>query len=148
MVDDAIYWVDIIELGTRLQDHFGLTVREHPYFDVVDGVHAANSYHYTGEAIDVQDWRDDVLKGVHWRERTRHFKDVLTGIGAEVYGPGDPGHDTHVHLAAEQGLFQFNPCQFHIIFCSATDGQRFTFSRKDQRRALKDLFTLQQSCRI
>jgi hypothetical protein len=146
MLDHSPYSVDIIELGDRLQDHFGLTIREHPHFDVVDDVHSTNSYHYTGEAIDVQDWREDHLEGVHWTERTRHLKDLLTGIGAEVYGPGDPGHDTHVHLAADQGIFHFNACQFHIIFCSDVDGQRFTFSGQDQRRALRDQFSHLPTC--
>ncbi|RPF83062.1 MAG: hypothetical protein CBB80_005650 [Synechococcus sp. TMED20] len=109
-------------------------------------MHSTNSYHYTGEAIDVQDWREDHLEGVHWTERTRHLKDLLTGIGAEVYGPGDPGHDTHVHLAADQGIFHFNACQFHIIFCSDVDGERFTFSGQDQRRALRDQFSQLPTC--
>ena len=146
MLEHSLYSVDIIELGHRLQDHFGLTIREHPHFDVVDDVHSVNSYHYTGEAIDVQDWREDHLEGVHWTERTRHLKDLLTGIGSEVYGPGDPGHDTHVHLAADQGIFHFNACQFHIIFCSDVDGERFTFSGQDQRRALKDQFSQLPTC--
>ena len=146
MLEQSTYSVDIIELGVRLRDPFGLTLREHPYVDVVDDVHSANSYHYSGEAIDVKDWRDDHLKGVHWTERTRALKDFLTGIGAEVYGPGDPGHDTHVHLAADQGIFHFNACQFHIIFCSESDGERFTFSGKDQRRALKKQFAQMPPC--
>ena len=97
-------------------------------------MHAPNSYHYFGEAIDVQDWREDVLNGVHWTQRTRNLKDLLTGIGAEVFGPGDPGHDTHLHLAAKQGIFQLNACQFHVVFCGESDGRSSTFSLKEQRK--------------
>ena len=133
------YIVPIIELGERLKDHFGLTIREHPHFDPVDPIHAPNSYHYYGEAIDVQDWRDDVLNGVHWKERTQNLKDFLTGIGPEVFGPGDPGHDTHVHLAAENGLFHMDPCQFHVIFCNDEDGKSFTFSQQDRWKSFEKM---------
>ena len=57
----------IVALGERLRDNFGLTIREHDHFDPVDSVHAPNSYHYHGEAMDVQDWRDDNIDGVDWR---------------------------------------------------------------------------------
>lgn len=132
------YLIPIIELGERLQNHFGLTIREHPHFDVVDRVHAPNSYHYFGEAIDVQDWRDDVLKGIHWKKRTRFLKDTLTGIGPEVFGPGDDGHDSHVHLAAEDGIFQLNPCQFHILFCGDREGRSYTFGPRVNDRTLRN----------
>lgn len=146
MFETDLYSVSIIELGERFRDHFGLTIREHPHFDVVDGMHAPNSYHHFGEAIDVQDWRDDVLNGVHWTERTRNLKDLLTGIGAEVFGPGDPGHDTHLHLAANQGIFQLNACQFHVVFCGENDGLSSTFSLKERRKTLKAAFTSAPSC--
>jgi hypothetical protein len=42
----------IIQLG-RLAQQMGLRVGENPHFGGVDPVHAPNSYHYKGEAIDV-----------------------------------------------------------------------------------------------
>ena len=69
------YHIPIIALGeSRLRDNFGLTIREHEHFDPVDNVHAPNSYHYHGEAIDVQDWRDDVIDGVWMEEPYRELR--------------------------------------------------------------------------
>ena len=70
--------------GERLRDNFGLTIREHEHFDPVDPVHSPNSYHYHGEAIDVQDWRDDVIDGVGWKDRTSNLRNLLRGSGPEA----------------------------------------------------------------
>ncbi len=70
--DDGLYHIPIVDLGKRLRDNFGLRIREHEYFDPVDDVHAPNSYHNYGYAIDVQDWRPDVINGVDWRTRTKN----------------------------------------------------------------------------
>jgi hypothetical protein len=42
----------VVELG-RLAQQMGLSVGENPHFGTVHRVHAPNSYHYKGEAIDV-----------------------------------------------------------------------------------------------
>ena len=102
---DGFYHVPIIDLGTRLRDNFGLTIKEHSHFDTVDKVHAPNSYHYYDEALDIQDWRGgsgegaEGFNGVGFKKRTSNLRDLLRGSGAEVIGPGDmAGHETHCIL--------------------------------------------------
>lgn len=95
----------IADIGRGLQ-RYGLRVGQHPDFGPV-GKHADGSYHYKGEAIDVTDWRDDQapeFEGgpkLHWTERTRRLKERGRSLGIfnQVLGPGDAGHDQHVHLA-------------------------------------------------
>ena len=125
---DGTYHVPIVALGERLRDNFGLTIREHEHFDPVDSVHSPNSYHYHGEAIDVQDWRDDVIDGVGWRERTSNLRNLLRGSGAEVLGPGDSGHDSHLHLAARNGIFTLNENQYQHLFGGNAGGRSATFA--------------------
>lgn len=127
---DGTYHVPIIALGERLRDNFGLTIREHEHFDPVDSVHAPNSYHYHGEAIDVQDWRDDVIDGVGWKDRTGNLERLLQGSGAEILGPnsGVSGHDSHLHLAAKGGLFKLNQEQYDTLFGGGAGGASATFS--------------------
>ena len=127
---DGTYHVPIIALGERLRDNFGLTIREHEHFDPVDDVHAPNSYHKYGEAIDVQDWRDDVIDGVSWKERTGNLERLLQGSGAEILGPnsGVSGHDSHLHLAAKGGLFKLNQEQYDTLFGGGAGGSSATFS--------------------
>ena len=127
--DDGLYHIPIVDLGKRLRDNFGLTIREHEYFDPVDDVHAPNSYHNYGYAIDVQDWRPDVINGVDWRTRTKNLEALLQGSGAEVFGPssGVPGHETHLHLAADGGIFKLNEKQYQHLFGGHAGGQNATF---------------------
>ena len=124
---DGLYHVPIVDLGTRLRDNFGLTIREHSHFDPVDNVHAPNSYHYYDEAIDVQDWRDDVIDGVGWKDRTANLRNLLKGSGAEILGPGDAGHDSHLHLAAKDGIFKLNQQQYDTLFGGGAGGKSATF---------------------
>ena len=125
---DGLYHIPIVDLGNRLQDHFGLTIKEHSHFDEVDNVHAPNSYHYYDEAIDIQDWRDDDINGVGWKQRTANLRDVLKGSGVEIIGPGDmSGHDTHVHAAAKGGIFKFNQQQYDTLFGGGAGGKLATF---------------------
>ena len=127
---DGFYHVPIVALGERLRDNFGLTIREHEHFDPVDNVHSPNSYHYHGEAIDVQDWRDDNIDGVSWKDRTRNLESLLAGSGAEIIGPGSgvKGHDTHLHLAAKDGIFQLNEEQYQHLFGGNAGGRNATFA--------------------
>ena len=127
---DGRYHVPIVALGERLRDNFGLTIREHEHFDPVDNVHAPNSYHYHGEAIDVQDWRDDDIDGVDWRTRTGNLERLLQGTGAEILGPnsGAAGHDSHLHLAADNGIFRLNQQQYDHLFGGGAGGSRATFA--------------------
>ena len=125
---DGLYHVPIVALGERLRDNFGLTIREHSHFDPVDPVHSKNSYHYYDEAIDVQDWRDDVIDGVGWKDRTANLRNLMRGAGAEVLGPGDSGHDSHLHLAAKGGIFKLNQQQYDTLFGGGAGGKGATFS--------------------
>ena len=130
---DGLYTVGIVELGERLRDNFGLTIVEHPAFGGVTNVHAPNSHHYygqddgTGEAIDVQDHRSDVINGVHWTDRTANLRDLLKGSGHEVLGPGDPGHSTHLHLGNHGGIFSLNQQQYDYLFGGNSGGKNATF---------------------
>lgn len=110
--------VSLVDVGKRLRDNFGLTIREHPEFDKVDNVHSDNSYHYKNLAIDVQDWRPDVINGVDWQTRTKNLENLFKGSATEVLGPasGFPGHDTHLHLAVSDGMFKFTPQQYNYLF--------------------------------
>ena len=127
---DGFYHVPIVALGERLRDNFGLTIREHDHFDPVDNVHSPNSYHYYGEAIDVQDWRDDTIDGVSWKDRTKNLESLMQGSGAEVIGPGSgvAGHDSHLHLAAKGGIFKLNQNQYDTLFGGGAGGRSATFS--------------------
>lgn len=124
---DGLYHVPIVDLGTRLRDNFGLTIKEHSHFDTVDPVHSSNSYHYYDEAIDVQDWRNDVIDGVGWKDRTKNLRNLMQGSGAEILGPGDAGHDSHLHLAAKDGVFKLNQQQYDTLFGDGAGGKSATF---------------------
>lgn len=127
---DGTYHIPVVDLGNRLQDNFGLRVREHSAFGGVSPVHAPNSYHKYDEAIDVTDWRDDSIEGVDWKTRTGNLQNLLKGSGAEVIGPnsGDSGHDTHLHLAAKDGIFKLNQQQYDTLFGGNAGGNRATFA--------------------
>jgi len=98
----------ISDVGKFLQK-YGLKIGEHPEFGGVAGVHAKGSYHYApgGAAIDVTDWRPDVApayeggKPIPWKQRTGElsWRAKQLGLFSESLGPGDKGHETHVHLA-------------------------------------------------
>jgi len=132
---DGFYHVPIVDLGTRLRDNFGLTIKEHSHFDTVDKVHAPNSYHYYDEALDIQDWRGgpgegaEGFDGVGFKKRTSNLCDLMRGSGAEVIGPGDmAGHETHLHLAAKDGIFKLNEQQYQHLFGGKAGGKNATFA--------------------
>ena len=124
---DGLYTVGIVELGERLRDNFGLTIAEHPEFGGVTDIHAPNSHHDYSEAIDVQDWRADVINGVHWTDRTANLRNLLRGSGHEVLGPGDPGHESHLHLGNHGGTFSLNQQQYDYLFGGNSGGKNATF---------------------
>ena len=126
--DNGFYEIPIIALGERLRDNFGLTIKEHSDFDEVDNVHASNSYHDYDEAIDVQDWRSDDIDGVSWRDRTKNLTTLMAGSGAEVLGPGAKGHESHLHLAAKNGIFKLNDTQYNTLFGRNAGGTSATFA--------------------
>lgn len=96
----------IVDIG-RFLEGGGLRVRENSAFGgVTPGVHSAKGYHPHDEAIDVTDWRDEVIDGQDWRQRTRAMRDRFRQLGlSEVLGPGDQGHDEHLHLALQGTRF-------------------------------------------
>jgi len=135
---DGYYHIPIVDLGSRLQNNFGLTIVEHPEFGGVTDVHAPNSYHKYGEALDIQDWRGGAGKGaegfdgVGYVQRTKNLRNLLRGAGAEVIGPGDmAGHDTHLHLAAKDGIFKLNDAQYNYLFGGNSGGKLSTFAYTD-----------------
>ena len=127
---DGRYHIPVVDLGRRLRDNFGLTIVEHPEFGGVTPVHADNSHHYHGEAIDVQDWRSDNIDGVDWRTRTGNLQNILKGTGNEIIGPnsGDPNHSTHLHLGAYGGVFKLDPQQYDYLFGGNSGGRNSTFA--------------------
>ena len=136
--DDGRYHIPIIDMGTRLRDNFGLTIREHSHFDKVDNVHSPNSYHYHDEALDVQDWREDNLGGVNWKTRTGNLENLMKGAGAEVIGPnsGVSGHGTHLHLAAKDGIFKLDENQYQTLFGGNAGGTGATFAMQPKTSAV------------
>jgi hypothetical protein len=98
----------IVEVAEYLKGR-GLRIGEHPKYGGVTGGHAKGSYHYApgGAAIDVTDWRPDVApayeggKPISWKQRTGElsWRAKQLGVFNEALGPGDKGHETHVHLA-------------------------------------------------
>jgi hypothetical protein len=66
--------------------------------EVAGGSHSPNSRHYVGVAFDV-----NVINGQGVNVNNADFRNFMQRcreLGAtEVLGPGDAGHDTHVHCA-------------------------------------------------
>jgi hypothetical protein len=93
---------NIVDIGRFLQSG-GLRVREHSAFGGVSpGAHSPTGYHPHDEAIDVTDWRDQQINGEDWKQRTRSMAQRFKQLGlSEVLGPGDKGHDSHLHLALQ-----------------------------------------------
>jgi hypothetical protein len=92
----------IVDIGRFLQGG-GLKVAEHSAFGgVTPGAHSAKGYHPHDEAIDVTDWRDELINGEDWKQRTRSMTQRFKQLGlSEVLGPGDKDHDSHLHLALQ-----------------------------------------------
>ncbi len=89
-----------INLDTRMLD--GMLKMAKTYdmrvTSIAGGSHSVSSLHYSGVAFDV-----DEINGVHVTASNpyyRAFMQKCRSLGArEVLGPGDAGHDTHVHCA-------------------------------------------------
>ena len=130
--DDGRYSIPLVDFGHRLQDNFGLRVKEHSAFGGNTGGHAPNSYHNYDEAIDITDWRDDDIDGVSWKDRTINLRKLLAGAGPEVLGPdNDSNHGTHLHLAATGGNLSLSQGQYDYFYGGNSGGKRSTFSSVD-----------------
>ena len=106
--------INIVDIGKGLQKYGGWTISQQPYFGPV-GKHAPGSYHYSGNAIDVTRQGPDMSAAYpgaperSWKDLTgdlryRAEQAKKAGFLTEVLGPGDKGHDTHVHLALDPAL--------------------------------------------
>ena len=100
--------LDVVAALKKYAPGKGLNIGEHPALPGGVGPgHAQKGYHYTGEAVDIRDWRPDVApayvggKPISWKQRTGElsWRAKQLGLFDEALGPGDKGHDTHVHLA-------------------------------------------------
>ena len=125
--DDGRYHVDIVSLGNRLRDNFGLKIAEHSAFGGNSGGHAPNSHHDYDEALDITDWRSDVIDGVSWQQRTKNLTNLLQGSGHEILGPGTPAHDTHLHIGNHGGIFKLDQQQYDYLFGGNSGGKSSTF---------------------
>ena len=107
--------VDMVALGTMLQDQGKLRVREHSQFGGVGG-HSQGSLHYKDEAFDLTDWKDPGEGESSWLPRKKYleqrFSQIL-GPAGEIYGPvSDPrGHGTHIHLGVPGGRLPLSTAQ-------------------------------------
>ena len=113
----------IVDLGKELEK-YGLRVGENPAFGSGKvGKHAPKSHHYYGEAIDVTDWREG-----DWQARTKGLgqRAKQLGLFTEALGPGDPGHDTHVHLAL-RNTAQMTPQQVEWLATGRYKNQQVSF---------------------
>lgn len=126
--DDGRYHVDIVSLGNRLRDNFGLDIGEHSAFGGNSGGHSFNSHHDHDEALDIRDWRPDVIDGVSWQQRTKNLANLLKGSGREILGPGVPGHDSHLHIGNYGGIFKLDQQQYDYLFGGNSGGKNSTFA--------------------
>ena len=56
----------------------------------------------------------------------------MRGAGVEVIGPGDmKGHDSHLHLAAHNGVFKLSDQQYNYLFGGNSGGKMATFAVAD-----------------
>ena len=79
-----------------------LRITEHPEHGGVRGVHATNSYHYDGRAIDIGAWdweQPKILKAIAQFNAQKGVKPVEL-----LHAKNEPsGHSDHVHVAYEDG---------------------------------------------
>lgn len=93
----------LVSLGKALQAN-GYSVGEHPAFGGVAPVHASNSYHYAGRALDIN-WPGPGETS-RLQELAGDLRQRFGGRIKELYYPGnDPygGHDSHLHIAMAKG---------------------------------------------
>jgi hypothetical protein len=90
-------WLDPLMLGC-MKD---MVVTYDYTFEVLEisgGDHSSRSYHYRGTAFDVY-----VINGIRVKKSNPYWPAFLQRArdrGAiETFGPGDAGHDTHIHMA-------------------------------------------------
>jgi hypothetical protein len=66
--------------------------------EIAGGDHSANSLHYAGKAFDI-----GIINGVPVTASNQYYRAFMDAClllqASQVLGPGNPGHDTHVHCA-------------------------------------------------
>jgi hypothetical protein len=97
-------WSDVgvtkVNLSTALLQGMVDIGQQHDYrvTTIAGGDHSSTSFHYAGTAFDV-DQIDGEAVGAG-NPKVDQLMAACTDLGAvEVLGPGDAGHDTHVHCA-------------------------------------------------
>src|SRR5436190_19874376 len=89
-------WLDprVLDVMNRLVDTYGYT---YGVTEIVGGLHTSGSYHYSGRAFDVYS-----INGVGVTSSNPYYRTFMSRCSAmgadQVLGPGDPDHDTHVHV--------------------------------------------------
>lgn len=127
MAGQKLLSLDLPGLIRAMQPHIygkGLRFAENAeHGGVSPTAHAKGGFHYHDggrSAVDIRDWRPDNAPeyaggpNKHWKKRTEgfrnRFRDLVgrNGPGAETFGPGDRGHDSHAHLGLK-GKWDFTP---------------------------------------
>jgi len=148
---NGLYQVPIVDFGKQLQSR-GWNIAEHSAFGGNTGGHAPNSYHNYDEAIDIT-WKNneygdfDPSGKVGWADWTDQLGSRLKGAGPEVlHRSNDTSHDTHVHLAAKDGVLTLSPDQMEDfgfikdgepIVAEVSQGNRG--KAKEKAKAYKDM---------
>lgn len=93
----------IVALGRQLQSE-GYEVGENPAFGGVAPVHAPNSYHYSGQAIDVNDDAPPYGYGSSEFASLSHLYNRLKGMAGVIELLWQvPDHYDHLHVAMAEG---------------------------------------------
>lgn len=96
---------DIVKIGRIAEKRFGLTTGENPAFGGVEPVHAQNSYHYSGNAIDVSGDPTQMMRFNRFVARkygkslSEMFYDPGVNIDNGQATTPIGGHSDHVHVA-------------------------------------------------
>jgi hypothetical protein len=89
-----------VYLNTRMLDGMLKLARSYDMrvTSIAGGSHSPDSRHYAGIAFDI-----DEINGIRVSKSNPYYQSVMQkcrDLGAtEVLGPGNKGHDTHVHCA-------------------------------------------------
>jgi hypothetical protein len=125
--------INIVDLAKAAELYGGWKTGENPNVGTGRvGKHAPGSYHYSGKAVDITAPTNvDVApafpggKPISWQQRTGELTYRLKQLAkttpglTEVLGQGDPGHDTHVHVAIDK-LANLTPQQLQWGFTGRT----------------------------
>ena len=143
---NGLFQVPLVDFGKQLQSR-GWNIGEHSAFGGNTGGHTRNSYHDYDEALDItwknNDYGDyDPSGKVKWDDWTDQLGTRLAGAGPEVlHRSNDAKHDTHVHLAATNGILNLSEAQMQD-FGLMTEGTAGTSARseaKGKAQSYKDM---------